>query len=224
MNTNTTLPGRTAIGVASLALAFVFSAQNANADPVVVFSTFGPNGSYDEFGALAVDGLDTFHAVRFVPSASGVLDQVVLPVNGIANVEQRVQFDLYTGSAVALDSRIESWIVANAPGTKVLTLESVLRPALIAGVGYWLRFTEPDPADLFSAGWMLNDQRIYGTLVYRTEFGSGSEPLTTIPAFSVSALVAPAPIPEPASVLLVGTGAAALASRIRRGRPRSRLR
>jgi hypothetical protein len=60
----------------------------------------------------------------------------------------------------------------------------------------------------------MNDQRIYGTQIFKTEFGPGFHALTTIPAFSVS-IVNAAPVPEPSSRLLVGTGAAAVAGGIK---------
>ena len=204
-----------AIATAILVAAFTCSSQRVNADPVVAFSTFGPDGSFDEFAGVFVDGSDTFQAIHFVPAASGLLDRVVVPIEGLSNVQQRVQFDIYTGSATSFETRLESWIVPNPPGITVVPLESLLRPALMAGSDYWLRFSEPDPADLFGSFWHMNDQRIYGTQIFRTEFGSGFYPLTTIPAFSVSVVNA-APVPEPSSMLLVGTGAAAVAGGIRR--------
>jgi len=208
-----------AIATAILAATFTCSAQSVNADPVVVFSTFGPGGSFDEFSGFFVDGSDSFQAVHFVSAASGLLDRVVAPIEGVSNVQQSVRFDIYSGSAVAPQTLLESWIVPNPPGITIVALESLRRPAVTGGSDYWLRFSEPERADSFSSFWLLNDQRIYGAHLFRTEFGSGFEPMTTIPAFSVSVLN-DTPVPEPATMLLVGTGAAAVADGIWRRRRR----
>jgi hypothetical protein len=76
------------LATVSCAVALACCPSRVQADPIV-FNTFGPGFSYNTSAGWGVDGIGTFHAFRFVPTRSGVLDRITVALDGVDNIEQQ---------------------------------------------------------------------------------------------------------------------------------------
>ena len=183
------------VGIALAALL----CPTAMADPIL-FTTFGPGNSYDTGHHYGVEGT-IFQAFQFVPVTSGALGSITVAL-ARTGTGFTTEFDLYTGTATALGSLLETFIVPNTTSGSIVTFNSIIMPTLTTGQIYWLSFSEPPSApDGSGSAWFFNDQGIFGTRLTSLLPAHSA----TLPAFSVQAAV-----PEPTSVLLFATGLAAI--------------
>lgn len=198
-------------------IALGVSARPAVAGPIL-FDTFGPG---DAFGTAAygVDGNAGFQAFRFIPTATGVLEQITVALGRTSDVQTTTTFNLYEDAGgVNLGALIESFTVPNTATPAafpvpligaVVTFASGAAPTLTGGVAYWLSFTEPDVRNGASSAWFFNTIGKNGTRL------TGALPADAglLPAFRVEARA----IPEPAASALLLVGAVAVL-RARRSR------
>jgi hypothetical protein len=203
-----------AVAVAGLA------AGHARAD--VIYSTFGPDDSFDNTtgqtlhylqfdGATVIDHV----AVSFIPSTTEALDQVMVAVEApdapfTVSVTENEDFTILGGTDGA-GIPLESFNVTGDSAPQLLTLSSVLHPVLTAGTKYWVDVqTSPAWLNTTDMGtWFNNDQNIIGEVSEDIDFCNlPCAPLTenTIaPAVEVTGLV----VPEPSMFLpMFGAGLA----------------
>jgi len=109
-----------------------------SSDPTLVFNTFGPSGTYR---ADTVYGAGpSAHAEWFVPTRSGTLSEIKLALSPNAGNRQPGEATVFiTDDHHGFPGdKLESFTASAADVTGQLTLESVQKPALQAGVKYWL--------------------------------------------------------------------------------------
>jgi hypothetical protein len=173
----------------------------------ILYNDFGPGDTFNANFSYATDGNAGFQAFRFVLTASGALDKITVALGRTGAAQASTVFQLYEGSSTtALGALIESFVVSNSatpdstsPFTAdVVTFGSALMPALIAGQGYWLSFSEPEPSNGASSLWIINSIGANGTRL--TDLLPASTQL--LPAFRLEASA----VPEPGTGLLLMTG------------------
>ncbi len=182
------------------------SASPAVAGPIL-FDTFGPGDTFGA-GAYGVDGNAEFQAFRFIPTATGVLEQITVALGRTSDVQTTTTFNLYEDAGgVNLGALIESFAVPNTATPAafpdpligaVVTFASGAAPTLTGGVAYWLSFTEADVMNGARSGWFFNTIGVNGTRLTNALPANAG----LLPAFRVEARA----IPEPATSALVLVG------------------
>jgi hypothetical protein len=206
----------------------------AAADPVILYSNFGPGGTYDSSSGYALeDDVTKEYAMAFQPAMDGSLVQVRLPLLLKADPAfeshaggAELSFTLSQASLAEggpAGDVIERWVLGQSEvtaqiGQTFLILQSQTNAALTADATYYLsgRFLSSGFALWFrspdATGFVF--ERIDGGFHQESEGGwnpIGSERLA---AFEITG--ADAPVPEPSTLLLVGGALTAAAIRRRR--------
>jgi hypothetical protein len=202
-----------------LAVLTLLGASALLADPITVFSNFGPGQSYggspfNVTGASALMGYEAV-AVPFTPSASVVLSQV--------DVAFEMLDPLMGGGAsftlqiLADNGNQPGAILADLGGLSALSSASVLTahcsscPNLVTGTQYWLAAL-PGEA-LTGTGWDTNDQNVTGRVAFlMPEYFESWLVQTgwTQPAFDVVGDPVGSTVPEPATGWLLAPIVAAI--------------
>jgi hypothetical protein len=186
---------------------------SGRSNPVIVFSTFGPDNLYDsESGGLVDNVPQSFQALAaaFIPDQSGTLEGVDLGMSQALG--GRVFVSLFADKNNSPDSANESALGSVTPTTpsSVLSLTFGGTPSVMlrAGTQYWIGVETPDnPASNF---WNFATPEHTGTVATST----GPPPPLLLNwkvtpgqvqqfAFDVLATV---PVPEPEPTWLVVTG------------------
>jgi hypothetical protein len=209
----------------AVGMALGLAAAPAAPAQVVTYTSLGSNQSYDST-------LQTFaapyshYAVSFVPTASGLLSTISLPLVTVTGANNSVALNLLPNNSVnnlPVNAPLESWNVTNLTlysqndHGSLKTASSVSHPALVAGTTYWVDAVAPSGAN---DGWFINLAGNRGNNVFSNDGGTtwihGSPSNGLSGGLEVTTL---SPVPEPGSMALVaGAGLAALGWRWRRRR------
>lgn len=202
-------------------LLVLFAVSEARAD-TVVFSNFGPGMTFADSGFTVLAGNVTgtqIPAVAFTPSGSFTFSSAQVAVGSLSG-PNILQVILMTSSGGAPGNIIETITVTNLPsfGSGGIALaNSALHPVLTSGTQYWLVAFPPDPNTIMAWNFSLIDfsSPVLGSFTDLTGpwlsiQGQGGPR----PAFQING----EPVPEPATMLLLGTGLAALGTTVRKRR------
>jgi hypothetical protein len=186
-------------------------AASASAD--TLYSTFGAGQSFDQdsgwtISAPASDAAGNYAAAAdFSPSASADLGSIILGFSGITGTDL-YDFALTTDNSGVPGTVLEAWNNQVPPvdfgGDSILTLTSILNPALVAGQTYWITAL-PGANDSWGE-WNQNSSGASG-VAFSNDDGSTWVPAeygTTAPTFEVdpAASSVPAPASLPAAFVL----------------------
>jgi hypothetical protein len=81
----------------------------------ILYNNFGAGDTFGVASPYGVDGNSGFQAFRFVPTASGVLDQITVALGRTGAAQASTVFQLYNGpTADALGALIETFVVTNS--------------------------------------------------------------------------------------------------------------
>ena len=124
-------------------------------DPTLVFNSFSPAKTYKATNAWTVGSLG--HAEWFVPTMSGNLSEIQVAVEpqGGNPHPGKVTIFLTKDKKGFPGHTLESFKIEPGDANGLLTLQSIKKPVLQAGVKYWLCARSP-------GGWLwhFNDQNI----------------------------------------------------------------
>ncbi len=201
----------------ALALMFVIHAGSLGADPIVLYSTLAPDGTYVSGSTWAVGGsASTFGsdydvAASFTPSQDATLVSIAVALSYLQGTNA-VDLSLRSSAGGLPGAIIETVSLSGLPpffdlSDTALTLATFdLRPQLSAGSEYWVvaSASAPDGA----LGW--NFSPVEGTSAIQRRDGGpwGGNPPGV--AFAVNGVE---PVPEPASLTFLALGLAALGAR-----------
>ena len=203
-------------------------ARGATADPVVIYSNFGPSPGYTFSGWLNSD--ENAYFMGFQLDASARMTSVTLPVRWGGDLPGGgFSVSLYGSSEggpdfsgrgeAGLIERIVVPLPADAqPRTvSMLTLTSTVQPVLSAGTLYFLGdfVVAPSTFTAIATLWPMNSAGIQG-LVVNNSPGGNFITQGTLGAFQLNG--EPSPIPEPSTMLMFATGVGLVAERLRRRR------
>lgn len=210
---------RLVVGAAVVAALSVALTTTAHAGPIV-YSNLGPGGTFNPSSGLAVSDLfgNVFsEATEFFPSADYVLESISVALRSGLNEFDLITLSLIQGSDPLTGTVVESFALDDVTTTPQLyTLSSITRPQLVSGQQYWLMLAPANTnAESTAATWLEN-------VIFAGEFTGGLSTLTYVngslvnshffqPAFEVRG--EPAVVPEPTTMMLVGSGIAALLTR-----------
>lgn len=199
----------------------LFLARDTRAD-TVVFSNFGPGMTFNELQGFAVTGSGdslggAIAAVAFTPSATFTFSSAQLPMNLVTG-PNHFQVLLMTNSGGFPGNIIETITLTDAVPMfppEIVTANSALHPVLTAGTQYWLVVFAPEPSTFGIWNLSFDD--------FSSPQARGFVSLTG-PWIPANTLIKPAfqingePVPEPSTMLLLGTGLAALGTAVRKRR------
>jgi hypothetical protein len=186
----------------------------------VIYSDFGPSDTFSTLSYLTMSGGQSsgpYHydwAMAFTSSGDYALDAIRLPLGLVSGAPSDLYLSLAANDNGFPGAILESWTLSaigpiNGPLT---TASSVLHPILMTGATYWIAADAPVTS---SAVFQWNaSPSAWGFHAMRYNEGNwiaSSE--TPYGAFDVNATPA---VPEPATLMLLGSGTAALAWRRRR--------
>lgn len=210
-----------------LAGLLLWSAPSANADPVVLFDTFGPSPGYLADSAYGMSDQNSV-LMGFQLSETARLLSVTAPARWHPALAGGITISIWQSTDAGLPdfsvgSVLESIAVPRPPDagpgtTSVLTAVSMVQPVLSADTLYFLGLHVCcSGVDVVS--WPWNNAGIQGTVVSFL-FPPGVVATGTLAAFRLEGEPIGAPVPEPATLLLVGSGIGLLTRYSRRRRQR----
>jgi hypothetical protein len=216
-------------------VATVTSARSSSADPVVIYSNFGPAPGYlqgtwdnpflDPQGWVNSD--ENAYSMGFQLSEAAQLSSIALPVVWGPSLPEGFSVSLRVaegGVPFPMNTLLERIVVpvpedAQPGDVSMLTLPSALQPMLSANTLYFLTAFATGSLETslgaFGTIWPWNNAGIQGLVVNSTAGGVASRQ-GPLGAFQVHGEVNP--VPEPATVLLIATGGGLVAQRIRKHR------
>jgi hypothetical protein len=197
-----------------VAVAFLLCARAPGAQGAILFTNLGPGDSYNDSAAWDVNSTGS-KAGRFTPAQTATLDGIRLPLSRFLSEVQPIVISLREPALDPSGAILESWMLPPADvqvggDGGIVTLASVLKPALSNMSSYWLRV---DSASLtLGYLWYVNST---GDKEFANLIGSswGVAPSAPAPAFEV---IGSTVVPEPASLLLLSSGLLLAARRLRR--------
>jgi hypothetical protein len=203
------------------------AARHSVADPVVIYSNFGPSPGYLSQGWESSE--ENNYYMGFQLSDAAVLRSVTLPVEWVGGAQPaNFSVNLYPsrGGAPDFSSGIEHIVVpfpADAPSRTImmLTFPSALQPTLSANALY---FIDAIPTQVradqggfaFGVLWPWNNAGIQRSIVANSPAGAFVVSPRTLGAFQLNGDVSPTP--EPATMVLFATGAGLMLRRARQRR------
>lgn len=199
----------------------LFIASEARAD-TIVFSNFGPGMTFNELQGIAVTGSGdplggSIPALAFTPSETFTFSSAQLAMNLVTG-PNLFQVLLMTSSGGFPGNIIETITLTDVVPMfppQIVVANSALHPVLTAGTQYWLAVFAPEPSTF--GIWNLSFNDFSSPQVRGFVSPSGPWVGTNIlikPAFQING----EPVPEPSTMLLLGTGLAALGTAARKRR------
>jgi hypothetical protein len=235
------------VGIAFL-FVFALVAVPVRADPVAVYSNFGPGLSFqnDPQSGWTING--------FLSPATGqqAISQLFTPADIYTFAGVRVPLSFHSGPN-SIDLYLQAdhgglpgavldvmHLPALPVGPGVVSAESVSRPTLLANEAYWLSVVAGGPGVVAGWHWNTTGDVFDGRNFAGTQGGGPQGPWGLGPgengpqfrsAFLIEGDLQAAPVPEPATLLLVAAGGAVACLKRRRHqgggstqRPRSAIR
>lgn len=208
----------------------VFGVRPTSADPVVLFSNFGPGGSFGPGaipilgpgaplsegdvspGQLAASSFVLGESARLtgIDLALAVLNRLGAPVVPVEVTLQLVRDAAGVPGTSVLDTVSVTAVASLFDNGSLRTIDSSTRPMLSPGM-YW--FVASTAVERGEAGWLgnPNDTRFLPGAIRRVD--SDWTRGTPAGAFQLRGERVPGPVPEPATILLMLAGTGTLAIR-----------
>jgi hypothetical protein len=198
--------------LAAVVLALTIGAERGRA--AIVYSTLGPNNSYDTSGGSVIGGPNSFEGFfasgfSFSPSATVNLSQIDIAIGLITGANSfNLALRAADGASGGPGTVLESFTVPGRMGlfgnnNPLIGLDSTTHPMLQTGTTYWLVATADGDT---VAAWNVTNQGTHGTYY---SIQGGREvliPDQLVGAYQVSGDV----VPEPAGGALLAVGAVGL--------------
>jgi hypothetical protein len=196
-------------------------ALGAAAHAGVIYSDYGPGGSFDGGTGWTLGGPSSFLpqvvAAEFTTAGSYDVTEIDLSVGHILGADGAT-VSLWTSAAGSPATQLGSWSLSSLPNfgaTTTSVISGVSGVHLAAGTSYFLEVNVD--ADALSA-WNLSDQ----SAALPMSFNGGSAFSDTAPAFAVLGNVSGA-VPEPGVWALLLTGFFGVGALLRNRRPSDAL-
>jgi len=195
----------------------LFVASEARAD-TIVFSNFGPGMTFNQLQGIGVTGSgDVFGgfipAYAFTPTETFTFSSAQLPMNLVTG-PNHFQVLLMTSSGGLPGNIIETITVSAPTSAGIVTANSALHPVLTSRTQYWLAVFAPEPNTFGIWNFSLNDFSTPQALAFNSPTGPWVLNNVNRSAFQING----EPVPEPSTMLLLGTGLAALGTAVRKRR------
>jgi hypothetical protein len=196
----------------------LFSASEARAD-AVVFSNFGPGMTFNQTQGFAVAGAlvdPVIPAHAFTPLETFTFSSAELAM-ALVGGPNHFQVLLMTSSGGLPGNIIETITLIDAVPVSpsgIVAANSALHPVLTSGTQYWLVVFAPEPTTFGIWNFSLNDFSTPQAFGFTSPTGPWVVNNVTRSAFQING----EPIPEPSTMLLLGTGLAALGTAVRKRR------
>jgi hypothetical protein len=202
--------------VSAVAIVVGLTAAPAARAQVVMFSSFGSNNSYNSGDAQEIYQPYTW-AVSFVPTVSGNVNTISLPLENISGTNAMSLTLAFNGTNSNPGTNIESWNITgltnysqNGGNGSVMTVTSLSQTLLTAGTTYWLEASAPAGT---TDAWYTNLAGLRDNYQWTTD-GATWQHFT---AGNLGGALEITGVPEPTSLALVsGSGLVAVIWRRRR--------
>jgi hypothetical protein len=161
-----------------------------------LYTDLGPGDTWNSFSAYVGDA---FFGTTFTASATGFLENILLPVESNVDFANIDSVGLYEDSSGEPGTLLESWeaLLPAEGGVPPLTdLTSLENPLLTAGTQYWLVIDAPSSGVV----WDLNNQGVNGGAWSGTSLHGMSQIFSgdATPAIQLTSM------PEPSSAVFCG--------------------
>lgn len=196
----------------------LFIASEARAD-AVVFSNFGPGMTFNQTQGFAIAGAlvdPVIPAQAFTPLETFTFSSAQLAMTLVGG-PNHFQVLLMTSSGGLPGNIIETITVIDAvplSPSGIVVANSALHPVLTSGTQYWLVVFAPEPTTFGIWNFSLNDFSTPQARGFTSPTGPWVVNNVTRSVFQING----EPIPEPSTMLLLGTGLAALGTAVRKRR------